>query len=99
MTDIKDQLTKIADGDSTAIKATVVQRGAKGAQSVEIVDASGNQITSFPSGLSIPKHDDIILDYDSNNNLTSVVYKSEGLTVATLTLTYTGTILNRIVKS
>jgi hypothetical protein len=96
---IKDQVIKLVDGDQTQIRATVAQRGAKGAQTVEMVDSSGNQITSFPAGLSIPEHDDIVLSYDGGNNLTGVVYKKNSIVVATLNLTYSGSNLTRIVKS
>ncbi len=44
---INEQVTKIVDTDSTIIGASVSQRGSKGAQSVEIVDGSGNQLVDF----------------------------------------------------
>ncbi len=50
-------------------------------------------------GFSIPQYDDIVLGYDGSNNLISVIYKYDGSTVATLTLTYTGSNLIRVVKS
>lgn len=49
-------------------------------------------------GFSIPEHDDIVLEYDGDN-LTSVVYKKDGDIVSTLTLTYSGSNLIRVVKS
>jgi len=98
MSDIKNQTVKIVDTDSTNIGLNIVQLGPVGVMPVEIVDDSGNQITSFPSGLSIPTHDDIVLSY-TGDNLTGVVYKASGLVVATLTLTYTGNNLIRITKS
>jgi len=47
MTDTQQKITKIIDGDIDTIEATVAQRGSKGAQTVEIVDSSGNQVTDF----------------------------------------------------
>jgi hypothetical protein len=52
-------------------------------------------------GLSIPPHNYIALTY-TGDNLTSVVYKtggSGGTTVATLTLAYTGSVLDSVTKS
>jgi len=50
MSKISEQVTKIVDTDSTLRGASVIQRGSKGAQTVEIVDSSGNQITNFGQG-------------------------------------------------
>lgn len=52
-------------------------------------------------GLAIPTHDYIALGY-TGDNLTSVVYKiggASGTTVATLTLAYTGSVLDSITKT
>lgn len=81
---------------------SLTTRGLKTALGVEILDASGSQITTFPSGLSIPEHDYISLSYDSSSNLTGVIYKtggSSGITVATLTLAYSGSNLVSVTKS
>jgi hypothetical protein len=53
------------------------------------------------AGLSIPANDYISLGY-TGSNLTSVIYKtggSSGTTVGTLTLAYTGSVLNSVTKS
>jgi hypothetical protein len=52
-------------------------------------------------GFDIPPYDYISLSY-TGDNLTGVVYKtggSGGTTVATLTLAYTGSVLNTITKT
>ncbi len=97
MSTIKEQVVKIVDVDSTNIGASVSQRGTKGAQSVEIVDSSGNQV-SIDSGFGIPAYDSIELSY-TGSDLTGVVYKISGATVATLTLTYVAGILQTITKT
>lgn len=53
------------------------------------------------SGLGIPEHDYIGLSY-TGSNLTTVVYKtggSGGATVATLTLSYTGSQLDSVTRT
>lgn len=67
--------------------------------------SKGVQITNghnYPiptlTGLMIPAHDSITLGY-TGSNLTSVVYKAGGNTVATLTLGYTGSDLTSVVKT
>lgn len=50
------------------------------------------------TGLAIPMHDSITLGY-TGSDLTSVIYKAGGNTVATLTLGYTGSDLTSVVKS
>lgn len=47
MSKIGDQIVKIVDAENDYVKATVTPLGAKGAQTVEIVNASGDQITDF----------------------------------------------------
>lgn len=66
-------------------------RGLINALSVEIVDPSGNQVTSFvstPTGLVIPRYDSFTVTYPST---VSEVYAFSylGSSVATLTITYT----------
>jgi len=51
------------------------------------VDVSGGVIVL--NNLIPSQYDSIALSYDGNMNLTGVVYKLVGVTVATLTLTYT----------
>jgi len=97
---IHDQTVKLIDTDTPSIGATINQRGSVGAQAVELVDASGNTISSFPAGLSIPEHDDIQITYDEDGNISTVVYANDGATVATLTLEYNSdNNLIRITKS
>jgi hypothetical protein len=49
-------------------------------------------------GFDIPVYDNIALGY-TGSNLTTVVYKVGATTVATLTLAYTGAVLDSITKS
>lgn len=49
-------------------------------------------IEQFNPGFSIPEYDEI--DADSMTKPTSVVFKNGGVTVATLTMTYTGAGVN-----
>lgn len=67
--------------------------------------SKGVQITNghnYPvptvSGMMIPPYDNITLGY-TGSNLTSVIYKAGGNTVATLTLAYTGSDLTSVVKT
>lgn len=46
-------------------------------------------------GFKIPEYDDVVLTY-TGDNLTTVIYKLLTVTVATLTLTYTGARLDRV---
>lgn len=65
---------------------------------VEKVAGPNGAIQVMTSGLSIPKHDEIVLSY-TVDNLTGVVYKLASVTVATLTLSYTGDKLTGVIKS
>jgi len=67
------------------------------ADSVEIKNDAGNPIPTI-TGLSIPEHDNIQLTY-TGENLTGVAYRVGSTTVATLTLSYTGSRLDSITKS
>jgi hypothetical protein len=67
------------------------------AAGVEIKNDSGNPIPTI-QGLSIPEHDNIQLTY-TGDNLTGVAYRVGGTTVATLTLAYTGSRLDSVIKS
>ena len=60
-------------------------------------DAQG--IKTIALGQLVPKqYDTIQLSY-SGSDLTQVVYKSAGVTVATLTLTYSSGLLSQVVRS
>jgi hypothetical protein len=70
------------------------------AAGIEIKNDTGNPVPTI-QGLEIPAHDFIALSY-TGENLTGVVYKdggSGGTTVATLTLSYTGSRLDSVTKS
>ena len=87
-----DQVTKIL-GSNGSTTAAVTTRGSKGAVAVEILDASGAQVTGFPTSLVPFSYDYVSITYNSSSNPTEVVYKtggSGGTTVATLTIAYTG---------
>ena len=57
---------------------------------VEIKNDSGNPIP-IKDGFSIPEYDTIQLsNYDGQGNVGTVVYRKNGVSVATLTLTYNG---------
>lgn len=47
MANPEDKIIVIVDESNPTIQATVSQLGSKGAQTVELVDGSGNQITDF----------------------------------------------------
>jgi hypothetical protein len=101
MGQIHDQITSII-GANGVTQAAVTARGSKGAIAVEILDASGNQIT-LGSGLVTAPFDYIALsNYDVNNNPGTITYKSGGAggtTVATLTLAYSGANLTSVTKT
>jgi len=64
-------------------------------------DGPGVAALNSISGLAIPAHDHIALSY-TGANLTGVIYKnggSSGTTVATLTLTYSGSNLTNITRT
>lgn len=65
---------------------------------VEIKNDVGNPIPTV-TGLKIPHHDEIDLGYDGDDNLTSVTYKLDGTTVATLTLTYSNGNLTKVERT
>ena len=64
---------------------------------VEITNDNGSPLP-IVQGLQVPAHDSINLSY-TGDNLTGVVYKEGGSTVASLTLSYSGSTLISIVKS
>lgn len=80
---------------SDKIRANETRAGVTGS------DVTGTKIgdkyhLDFLAGGAIPgNYDDIVLSY-TGKNLTSVVYKLDGATIATLTLTYTGNQLDRV---
>jgi hypothetical protein len=65
---------------------------------VSIYDANGNQI-NLASGIVPNAYDEQDMAYDGSGNLISVIYKLAGVTVATLTLTYSGSNLVKVIKS
>ena len=79
----------------TFYNASFSSVGSSGYKVVGIENGEGTRISpateetlEYLAGLSIPKHDDIGMTYDTNNNLTQVQYKNGGTVVATLTLSY-----------
>jgi hypothetical protein len=67
------------------------------AAGIEIKNDSGNPIPVV-TGLEIPEHNKIELTY-TGDNLTTVVYKLGATTVASLTLTYTGSRLDSVERT
>lgn len=59
---------------------------------------SASLSVNIMSSLVPQKYDEIDLSY-TGDNLTGVVYKSAGVTVATLTLTYAGSTLTNVVRT
>lgn len=63
---------------------------------------SNTQLRSAPvstiTGIQIPEHDEIALSY-TGSDLTGVVYKKAGASVATLTLSYANSVLTGVVRS
>ena len=65
---------------------------------VATVVRSGNVYQEVVSGLVNQPHDEVILSY-TGTDLTGVVYKLAGVTVATLTLAYTGGNLTSVTRA
>jgi hypothetical protein len=65
---------------------------------VATVVRNGNVYQEVVQGLVNQPHDEIALSY-TGTNLTGVVYKLAGVTVATLTLAYSGSTLTSVVRS
>jgi len=65
---------------------------------VATVVQGGNVYQEIVSGIANQPHDQILLSY-TGTNLTGVVYKLAGATVATLTLAYTGSQLTSVTRS
>jgi len=90
----------ILNAGSVIVSGTVTAN--LGAVDNVVLDAIQVGVENPPApGLDIPIHDYIVLSY-TGSNLTSVVYKTGGAggtTVATLTLTYTGSQLDSVTKS
>ena len=90
----------ILNAGSVTVSGTVTAN--LGAVDNAVLDAIQVGVENPPvPGLDIPIHDYIALSY-TGSNLTSVVYKTGGAggtTVATLTLTYTGSQLDSVTKS
>jgi hypothetical protein len=75
--------------------ATVVGPGG----SVEIGNEEGDPISVIQVSQLVPKeYDDVELGY-GGTDITSVIYRNAGSVVATLTLTYDGDLLTRIVRT
>jgi len=68
--------SSVRDNES---KKFVIRRDGRLAVAVDSLDFGG---------FSIPVYDDIVLSYDGDDNLSSVVYKKDGSTLATLTMSY-----------
>lgn len=65
---------------------------------VATVVVGGSVYQQMVSGLINTPYDQMVLSYTSGN-LTGVVYKLLGVTVATLTLAYSGTTLTSVVRT
>lgn len=65
---------------------------------VATVVRSGSVYQQVVQGLVNQPHDEIVLGY-SGSNVTDVTYKLAGVTVATLTLTYTAGALTSVVRT
>jgi hypothetical protein len=65
---------------------------------VATVVQNSNVYQEIVSGIANQPHNEMVLSY-TGTNLTGVVYKLAGSTVATLTLGYTGTQLTSVVRS
>ena len=82
-----DQTTKVV-GDNGVTIASITTRGSKGAIAVELLDSSGNQVSSISPDPAGTKYK--IMAYDSNENITSIAYYTSngGTLLATDTITY-----------
>jgi hypothetical protein len=65
---------------------------------VATVTRNGNVYQEMVQGLVNQPHDEIVLSY-TGTNLTGVTYKLASVTVATLTLGYSGSTLTSVVRS
>ena len=65
---------------------------------VATVTQNGNVYQEMVQGLVNQPHDEIVLSY-TGTNLTGVTYKLASVTVATLTLGYSGSTLTSVVRS
>lgn len=93
-----DQVVKITGGIGGATQLDVSTLGSKGAAAVQILDASGNQITGFGGGSLVTAAYDYIAitSYNSNGDPLIIQYRSGGALgtlVATLTITYDASFL------
>lgn len=66
--------------------------------SVATVVQNGGVYQEMVQGIANQPHDEIVMSY-TGTDLTGVVYKLSGSTVATLTLGYTGGLLTSVVRS
>lgn len=93
--------TAIANKEDDWKISNVVESSTPWTYGVVTLNPDWSDIVSSLVGLDIPEHDYIALSY-TWDNLTWVVYKSWGAgwsTVATLTLSYTGSVLDSITKT
>lgn len=78
--DIEIGAVEIKDGTADT-RGSVTTRGSKGAVAVEVVDASGNQVTTFGSTNTEYVDDADWTDSTSKHNLTGGIYQSTPQTV------------------
>lgn len=88
-----DQVVKITGTTGTTLDISAL--GSKGAAAVQILDASGNQVTGFGGGSIVTAAYDYIAitSYNAANDPLIIQFRtggSGGTLVATLTLTYDG---------
>lgn len=89
-------ITKIVDGQTPTVQATVERYGIGGALAVTLVGADADNLPGF----TMPTADTIVATYPDGD--TEVyTYKTGGVsgtTVATITLTFSGGVLQSVVK-
>lgn len=102
--------TSIDPGDSLSLPVLTDDNGSgTKTPGVKLIDATAGSVApvgvptnplpvSIYSGLVPQRYDEIAMGYTSGD-LTSVIYKLGGVTVATLTLSYTGADLTGVVRS
>lgn len=90
MNENTEKLVKIADGEVPTRRATVFNKTGSNPVAVALVDSTGDQITNIAGGFKLPDFDEIVVNYTdaTKDVISTVIYKKNAQTVATITATY-----------
>lgn len=90
----EEKIVKIVDTTTHTRGASVEQIGSQGALAVKMVSADSANLP----GLEVPSSDEIAVTYpDADTEV--YTYKKDSVTVATITVTYSGGDLTSVVKA